>query len=188
MTKGRLETFSDGVFAILITIMVLELGKPDTPTWEGLRHALPHILVYAMSFATLGIYWNNHHHMFLPVERINGGVLWANLHLLFWLSFVPYLTEWIGHQDRLEAVPVLAYGVVLLLASFGFAFLNLALIRANGRDSRFARALGKDYKGKVSAAIYTAAIALALVWPLGAMLLYVVTGAIWFIPDKRMEG
>ena len=187
MTTTRLEAFSDGVFAILITIMVLELGKPKTPTWHDLKEALPHIGIYALSFVTLGIYWANHHHMFHVVDRVNGAVLWTNLNLLFWISLIPYMTAWLG-DEGLKPVPATAYGAALFASSFSFFFLNTALIRANGRDSRCAKVLGDDSKGKLSTAIYVVAIPLAYFWPPAGMALYVITAALWFVPDRRMEN
>ena len=186
MTKARLETFSDGVVAILITIMVLELGKPSAPTWQALAESGHHILIYALSFVFLGIYWNNHHHLFHIVERVNGAVLWANLHLLFWLSLVPFTTAWMG-EAGLQPAPVASYGGVLLLAAVAFYLMMLALVGANGPKSRVAQALWLDVKGKISIAIYVVAIPLALTWPPGAIALYAVVAAMWFVPDRRME-
>ncbi len=186
MTKGRLEAFSDGVIAILITIMVLELAKPSAPTWHSLLEAAHHVALYALSFVLLGIYWNNHHHLFHIVDRISGGVLWANLHLLFWLSLVPFMTAWIG-EAGLAPVPTAAYGLVLLCAAVAYYLMTLALVSANGPHSRVAVALGRDVKGKVSVAIYVAAVAIALTWPPAAIALYVLVALIWFIPDRRME-
>ena len=186
MTKGRLEAFSDGMIAILITIMVLELGKPDAPTWQALARAGHHILIYALSFVFLGVYWNNHHHLFHVVERVSGAVLWANLHLLFWLSLVPFMTAWIGEAGLLP-VPTAAYGLVQLAAAIAYFLMTLALVGANGRQSRVAKALGRDFKGKTSLVIYVGAIPLALAWPPGAIGLYTIVILIWLIPDKRME-
>ena len=186
MTKGRLEAFSDGVVAILITIMVLELGKPSAPTWHALAESGHHILIYALSFVFLGIYWNNHHHLFHIVERVSAAVLWTNLHLLFWLSLVPFTTAWMG-EAGLQPAPVASYGVVQLLAAVAFYLMTLALRGANGRNSRVAQALGRDVKGKISIAIYVVSLPIALTWPPGAIALYALVSTMWLVPDRRME-
>ncbi len=162
MGTGRLEAFSDGVIAILITIMVLELRAPHGATWAALRSVLPLLLIYVLSFVNLGIYWNNHHHMLQATERINGKMLWANLHLLFWLSLIPFTTGWMGEND-FAPLPTAAYGVVLLLAAVAYLILQTTIIGEHGRDSRLAAAVGRDLKGKISAAAYVAAIPLAFV-------------------------
>jgi uncharacterized membrane protein len=164
MTKGRLEAFSDGVIAILITIMVLELRAPDIPEVAALRPLLPVFLSYVLSFVFLGIYWNNHHHLLQAVEHVHGPVLWANLHLLFWLSLIPFTTAWMG-QTRFGAWPVAAYGVVLLCSAVAYFILTRALISAHRTNARLAAALGRDIKGKVSIVLYLAALSLAFVAP-----------------------
>src|SRR5712691_3297456 len=162
MGKGRLEAFSDGVIAILITIMVLELKIPAGGTWEALRPLMPVFLTYVLSFIILGIYWNNHHHMFQAIHRVNGKILWANLHLLFWLSLFPFATGWMG-ENHFTPLPTAFYGVVLILAAVAYRMLVTALVAEEGPDSTLARALGRDVKGKLSIAIYAAAIGLAFV-------------------------
>ncbi len=186
MTKGRLEAFSDGVIAILITIMVLELAQPEDASWRALLREWPHIAIYALSFVMLGIYWNNHHHLFHIVDKINGRVLWANLHLLFWLSLVPYVTAWVGEQG-LQPVPVAVYALVHLLAAVGYGLMTIALLGANGKHSRVAVALGRDFKGKASVVIYTAAITAAAVWPPLTIGLCIGVALMWLVPDRRIE-
>jgi uncharacterized membrane protein len=187
VTKGRLEAFSDGVIAILITIMVLELKVPDGPDWQALRPLLPSFLTYVLSFVFLGIYWNNHHHLLQAADRINGNVLWANLHLLFWLSLVPFATGWMG-QNHFAALPTAAYGVVMLLAAVAYLNLQTVIMRLQGPGSRLATAVGKDLKGKLSAVLYTVAIPLAFVHQLFADAIYVCVAIIWLIPDRRIES
>jgi uncharacterized membrane protein len=187
MTKGRLEAFSDGVIAILITIMVLELAQPADASLRALLHEWPHIAIYALSFVMLGIYWNNHHHLFHIVDRINGRVLWTNLHLLFWLSLIPYVTAWVGNQG-LQTVPVGVYALVHLLAGGAYFLMTLALIGANGPQSRVAVAIGRDFKGKISVAIYAGAIALAPVWPPLTIGLCLGVALMWLVPDRRIEN
>ena len=185
MTKGRLEAFSDGVIAIIITIMVLELKVPASGTPQALAAVAPTFAMYAFSFIYVGIYWNNHHHLMHAVHRINGGVLWANLHLLFWLSLVPFTTSWMG--EHFETWPVVVYGVSLLMPSIAFAILVQVLIRANGRDSALAQAIGGDVKGWVSTAIYIAGIALTFWRPWAGLACYVLVALIWLVPDRRIE-
>ena len=192
MRTSRIEALSDGVIAILITIMVLELPKPDGATWTALGHDLPVLLGYVLSFVYLGIYWNNHHHMFQVVSRVRGGVLWANLHLLFWLSLVPFVTdwateEWIADRERVPAAPVEAYGVVLLLAAISYSILQTTLIRAQGPGSTLAAAVGRDRKGKLSVPLYAAGILLSLVSPYLGLAVYVVVALMWLVPDRRVE-
>ena len=187
MTKGRLEAFSDGVIAILITIMVLELRVPTGTDWAALRPLVPVLLTYLLSFVFLGIYWNNHHHMLHAAHRINGKVLWANLHLLFWLSLVPFVTGWMG-QNHFAPIPTAVYGVVLLMAAVAYTILKEMLVAAQGPDSRLASALGTDAKGKVSLALYLAAIPLAFVNQWIADALYVSVALIWLVPDRRIES
>ena len=186
MTKARLEAFSDGVIAILITIMVLELHVPHEVTWEALRALVPIFLTYVLSFVFVGIYWNNHHHMLHAADRINGTVLWANLHLLFWLSLVPFVTGWMG-QNLVEPIPTAAYGIVLMCAGIAYYILARALIAECGPDSRLARALGADRKGKLSIGFYAIAIGLAFVNPWIAVTIYVGVAMWWLIPDRRIE-
>jgi len=186
LTKTRLEAFSDGVVAILITIMVLELKVPEGAGWRSLAPLLPIFLTYVLSFVFLGIYWNNHHHMLHAAERINGKVLWANLHLLFWLSLVPFVTGWMG-ANHYEPVPTAVYGGVLLMAAVSYTVLKNVLIAAQGRGSRLAAALGGDTKGRVSLALYLAAIPLAFVKEYLADALFVVVALIWLVPDPRLE-
>jgi uncharacterized membrane protein len=186
MSKGRLEAFSDGVIAIIITIMVLELKVPDEVTLAALRPLLPVFLSYVMSYVYLGIYWNNHHHLFQAIKRVNGRILWANLHLLFWLSLVPFVTAWMG-ENEFPAWPVALYGVVLLASAIAFTILVYALIEEHGKDSLLATAVGRDYKSRVSLGCYTAAIPLAFVSPWLSCALYVTVSIIWLIPDRRIE-
>ncbi len=186
MGKGRLEAFSDGVFAIIITILVLELKAPEAGTLNALRPLLPVFLGYMLSFIYVGIYWNNHHHLFQAVRKINGPTLWANLHLLFWLSLFPFITGWAGEHHS-EAGPVAVYGVVLLMAAIAYYLLTIVLTRCQNANSALAAALGKDVKGKISVVIYLAAIPLAFVRPWLALVLYAVVAALWFIPDPRIE-
>jgi len=186
MTKGRLEAFSDGVVAILITIMVLDLKPPEGATWRALTHLAPPFLTYLMSFVFLGIYWNNHHHMLHLTERVNGAILWANLHLLFWLSLVPFTTSWMG-ESHFESLPTAAYGVVLLGAAIAFQILERAIIVHEGPRSRLAAAVGGDLKGKVSGLLYVAAIPLAFVRPAFAQAIYVIVALTWLVPDRRVE-
>jgi uncharacterized membrane protein len=187
MEKNRLEAFSDGVLAIIITIMVLELKvKPDSPEIADLKPMLPVFLSYVLSFIYVGIYWNNHHHMFHSTKRVTGGILWANLHLLFWLSLFPFTTAWIG-ENHLAATPVAVYGFVLLMAAVAYYILQRTIIVQQGRDSLLAAAIGRDWKGKISPVCYLAAIPLAFVNPWIASGLYVLVALMWFVPDRRIE-
>jgi TMEM175 potassium channel family protein len=186
MTKTRLEAFSDGVLAILITIMVLELKAPHGPEWSALRPALPSLLAYVLSFIYLGIYWNNHHHLLHATDRVNGAILWANLHLLFWLSLVPFVTSWLGEEPR-APVPAAAYGLVLLAAAIAYTILARLIIALQGPHSVLARAFGRDRKGKTSLALYVVAIGISFVDPWIADALYVTVALIWFVPDRRIE-
>jgi uncharacterized membrane protein len=187
MKKDRLEAFSDGVIAILITIMVLELKIPQGGTLEAMRPLTPVFLTYALSFVNLGIYWNNHHHMFQATDRVNGKILWANLHLLFWLSLIPFVTGWMG-ENHFAPVPTAVYGGVLILAAIAYTILVMALLAEQGPNSRLARALGRDVKGKMSIAIYAAAIGLAFVNQWIADGLYVFVALMWLVPDRRIES
>ena len=186
MSKGRLEAFSDGVIAILITIMVLELRAPHGSDLGSLRALLPQFACYATSFAFLGIYWTNHHHMLHAVRYVDGGILWANMLLLFWLSLVPFVTAWIG-DTHFAAAPVAVYGVVMLLSGFSYQLLAQLLVARHGADSPLARAMGKDLKGRMSLLLYTAAVGFAFVSPLVSSLIYVVVAIMWIVPDRRIE-
>ena len=181
----RLEAFSDAVFAVIITIMALELRAPEGHTLAHVRHdLLPGLVAYVLSFSLLGIYWNNHHHLLRAAERISGSVMWTNLFLLFWLSLIPVLTEWVREEYEYP-LPAATYGMVLLASGFAYRLLIRALIRANGRESPVARAIGSDVKGNVSLALYAAAIPLAFVSPWISYALYVVVALVWFVPDRR---
>ncbi|MGE5640285.1 MAG: TMEM175 family protein [Clostridia bacterium] len=186
MSKGRLEAFSDGVLAVIITIMVLEMKVPHDAGLPALAPVLPVFLTYVLSFVYVGIYWSNHHHMFHAVHHVNGPVLWANLHLLFWLSLVPFVTGWMG-ENHFERLPVLAYGVVLLCSALAYTILTRSLLRIHAKDSLFARGLGSDAKGNVSLALYAASIAAAFFWPAAACAGYVAVAAMWIVPDRRFE-
>jgi uncharacterized membrane protein len=187
MSKGRLEAFSDAVIAILITIMVLELKVPHGTTWAVLRPLLPVFLSYVLSFIYLGIYWNNHHHMLQVASRINGAVLWANLHLMFWLSLIPFTTGWMG-ENHLAPLPTSVYGGVLLLSAMAYTILQTAIVAQQGAHSTLAAAVGKDVKGKLSILLYGAAILLAFVHPWIAVGLYVFVALMWLVPDRRIES
>jgi uncharacterized membrane protein len=186
MGKGRLEAFSDGVIAIIITIMVLELKVPHGDDWAALRPLIPIFLSYVLSFIYIGIYWNNHHHLLQAVRQTNGRILWANLHLLFWLSLIPFVTGWMG-ENHFTALPVALYGTVLLLAACAYFILSRTLIAHHGKDSALAIAVGRDSKGQISVVIYAVAIALAFVNSWFACALYVLVAAMWLIPDRRIE-
>lgn len=186
MQKNRLEAFSDGVFAIIITIMVLEMKVPHDPSLEALLALAPVFFSYLLSFVYVGIYWNNHHHLFHAVKRVNGSVLWANLHLLFWLSLVPFVSGWMG-ENHFGHLPVLVYGVVLLMAGVAYFILSRNLITHHGRDSVLAAALGKDHKGKLSVVLYSLAIVLSFVDPRLSLVIYVLVALIWIKPDQRIE-
>ena len=186
MPKGRLEAFSDGVIAILITIMVLELHTPTGTSWHALGHELPVLFAYVLSFLYLGIYWNNHHHMLAAVSRVSGAVLWANLHLLFWLSLVPFATAWMS-EHRFPAIPTAVYGIVLLAAAIAFLILQTTLLRAEGETSRLRVALGSDAKGKISPLLYCLGIGLAFADRWIGLAVYVIVALIWLVPDRRVE-
>jgi len=187
MGKGRLEAFTDGVIAIVITIMVLELQVPHEPTLAALSRQWPVLLSYILSFVYVAIYWNNHHHMMHAVKRIDGRVLWANLHVLFWLSLFPFVTRWMS-EEHFASVPVALYGFVLLMAAVAWPLLVRALIAVNGRDSMLATALGRDVKGKLSILAYAAAIGLAFAAPWIACAIYAFVAMMWFVPDRRIEN
>jgi len=186
MKTTRLEAFSDGVLAIIITIMVLELKVPHAVELAALKPVLPVLLSYVLSFIYLGIYWNNHHHLFQATEEVSGGILWANLHLLFWLSLFPFTTAWMG-ENHLAAIPTAIYGFVLLMAAIAYYVLQRTIIAKEGRESLLAQAVGKDWKGKLSPLFYLTAIPLAFVSPWIAGGLYVFAALLWLIPDPRIE-
>jgi uncharacterized membrane protein len=186
MSKARMEAFSDGVIAIIITIMVLELGVPDEPTLAALRPLVPTLLSYALSFVFVGIYWSNHHHLLQVTKQVDGRVLWANLHLLFWLSLVPFATGWMG-ETNFASWPLALYGAVLFFAGIAYFILAHSLIALHGRESVIATALGRDFKGKISVVICAASIPIAFVSSLLACALFVLIAVIWFIPDRRIE-
>jgi len=186
MQKNRLEAFSDGVLAIIITIMVLELKVPHSVELAALKPLLPVLLSYVLSFIYVGIYWNNHHHLFHSTQHVSGGILWANLHLLFWLSLFPFTSGWMG-ENHLAPTPTAVYGFVLLMAAIAYYVLQRAIINQQGRDSLLASAIGGDWKGKLSPVLYLIAIPLAFVSPWIASGLYVFVALIWFIPDRRIE-
>jgi uncharacterized membrane protein len=186
MSKGRLEAFSDGVIAIIITIMVLELKAPHGAEPLALRPLAPAFLSYVLSYVYLGIYWNNHHHLMQAVRQVSGPVLWANLHLLFWLSLIPFTTAWMG-ENHFAARPVSLYGVVLMFAGVAYFILVRTLLACHPKDSALATAIGSDSKGKVSVAIYAVAIVLAFASPRLACALYVLVAVIWLVPDRRIE-
>jgi uncharacterized membrane protein len=186
MGKGRLEAFSDAVFAIIITIMVLELRAPHQADFAALRPLLPVLLSYVLSFVYLGIYWNNHHHMLHCTSRVTGTILWANLYLLFWLSLIPFVTAWMG-ENHLGSAPTALYGVVLLMAAIAYLILQRQILRSEGPRSLLAVALGPDHKGKLSLVFYLLAIAAAFLHPWISVLLYLLGALMWLIPDRRIE-
>jgi uncharacterized membrane protein len=186
LTKTRLEAFSDGVIAILITIMVLELRIPEGADWSALQPIIPVFITYVLSFVFLGIYWTNHHHLLHAADRITGGILWANLHLLFWLSLTPFATGWMG-RNNFAPLPTAAYGVVLLLSGIAYTILVQRIIAAQGPQSRLKQAIGSDAKGYASLAMYAAAIPLAFVNRWIAYALYVAVALTWLVPDRRIE-
>jgi len=186
MGTNRLEAFSDGVIAIIITIMVLELRAPHEVTLEALKPLVPVLLSYVLSFVYLGIYWNNHHHMLHVTKSVNGGILWANLHLLFWLSLLPFATAWMG-ENHFARVPTAIYGAVLLMAAIAYFILAHAIIRKEGQDSMLGRAFGSDWKGKISPLLYLIAIGLAFVHEWLAQAVYTTVAIMWLVPDRRIE-
>ncbi|HUW54749.1 MAG TPA: TMEM175 family protein [Rhodanobacter sp.] len=187
MGKGRLEAFSDGVIAIIITIMVLELKVPAGHSLASLVPLAPVLLSYVLSFVYVGIYWNNHHHLLATIRRISGSVLWANLHLLFWLSLFPFTTAWMG-ENHFAATPTMVYGTVLLMAAVAYWILQQALVATEGAGSLLLRAIGADWKGKLSPLLYLSGIALTFWRPWAGQLLYVLVALLWLIPDRRIEG
>lgn len=186
MEKNRLEALSDGVLAIIITIMVLEFRTPETPDWAGLATIFPSLLSYLLSFVYVGIYWNNHHHMIKLATAVTGGILWANLHLLFWLSLVPFMTRWMD-ESGFVTVPVFVYGVNLLLAAVAYAILQALFIRQQGPGGVLAAALGRNIKARISPVIYVAGCALAFVNPAYGLAAYAAVAALWLVPDRGME-
>ena len=186
MTTSRLEAFSDGVVAILITIMVLELRPPHEATFQSLKPLIPVLFSYLLSFVFLGIYWTNHHHLFHAAQHVNGRVLWANLHLLFWLSLIPFVTAWMG-ENHFGQAPVALYGMILLLAAIAYTILVQALLSLHGPDSFLAKALGSDFKGKISIVLDLIAIPLAFWKPWIAFAIYVLVAIMWLVPDRRIE-
>ena len=186
MTKSRIEAFSDGVIAVIITILVLEMKVPHGASPEALAPLVPVFLSYVLSFVFIGIYWNNHHHLLHAVHHVDGSVMWANLHLLFWLSLVPFVTAWMG-ENHFAPLPVAAYGLVLLGAAMAYTVLVRALLRIHGKDSTLTRALGKDFKGHVSIVIYLVAVAMTFVHPWISCALYALVAALWLCPDPRIE-
>lgn len=187
MSKSRLEAFSDAVIAIVMTIMVLELSIPEGSDWLALRPLIPKFLTYLLSFVFLGIYWNNHHHLIHATERVNGKILWANLHLLFWLSLTPFVTGWMG-ENNFASVPTAVYGIALLLSATAYYILQSIILATHGPDSRLKAALGKDFKGKISPMCYLAAIPLAFLSRWISVGLYVFVALIWLVPDRRIES
>jgi len=187
MTRNRLEAFTDAVIAIVITIMVLELTVPHEPTLDALRPLFPVIGAYVLSFVNLGIYWNNHHHMMSLVEKVNGKILWANLHLLFWLSLFPFVTGWMGEND-FDPVPTAAYGLVSILGAIAYYLLQTTIVASQGPGSKLAAAVGRDLKGKVSPVLYLAGIAFSFVNRWIALGLYVFVALMWLVPDRRIES
>ncbi|MFI5828553.1 TMEM175 family protein [Streptomyces sp. NPDC051578] len=186
MSTERMEAFSDGVIAIVITVMVLGLPIPHGTTWAALHHALPALLTYVLSFVYLGIYWNNHHHMLQTTDRVNGLILWANLHLLFWLSLIPFTTAWMG-ENHFAAVPAAAYGIVLLAASLAYYTLQRAIIRDQGKESLLATAVGRDLKGSISPLLYASGIGLSFLSNWIAVAIYAGVALMWLVPDRRVE-
>jgi uncharacterized membrane protein len=187
MHKGRLEAFTDGVVAVIITIMVLEMKAPQGADFAALASTLPMFITYALSFTNVAIWWNNHHHMLQVSKRVDGRALWANLFLLFWLSLLPFVIRWMD-ESSFAALPTAAYGFILTMAGFGWLFLERALIACDGLDSTLARAVGRELKGKLSAVIYAVAMGLAFVQPWIAIALYIAVAIMWFVPDRRIES
>ncbi len=186
MHKGRVEAFSDGVIAVIITVLVLELHPPHSADWSALAPLVPVFVSYVLSFANLGLWWNNHHHMLQAANRIDGRVLWANLFLLFWLSLMPFVTGWMG-ENNFSSIPVALYGADLFMSGVAYYFLTSALVAVNGHDSPFAKALGRDFKGKASLVLYGSGVIVAFLDPPISMVLYAAVALMWFVPDRRME-
>ncbi|MDT0642249.1 TMEM175 family protein [Zunongwangia sp. F363] len=186
MKKGRMEAFSDGVLAIVITIMVLEIKVPHGNNITNLEPLIPVFLSYVLSFIYIGIYWNNHHHMIHAAEKVTGAVLWANLHLLFWLSLIPFVTGWVG-ENHFSPIPMALYGFILFMAAVAYFILQQIIIRSQGKKSILAKAIGRDIKGKLSTVLYLVAIASCFIHPLIAGIIYILVALMWLIPDKRIE-
>lgn len=186
MGRNRLEAFSDGVLAIIITIMVLEMKVPHSADFTALQPVIPIFLTYVLSFVYLGIYWNNHHHMLHVTKHVNGAILWANLHLLFWLSLFPFVTGWMG-ENHFEAAPMALYGAVLLMAAIAYFILQYTIIFSQGPNSLLAKAIGSDFKGKISPILYAIAIPVAFYTPWISITLYILVALMWLIPDRRIE-
>ncbi len=186
MNKGRLEAFSDGVLAIIITIMVLELKVPHEASLKAIQELLPVFLSYVLSFINVGIYWNNHHHLLQVTKKVNASIMWANLHLLFWLSLIPFTTGWMG-ENNFASLPTAVYGLVLIMAAIAYTILQLLILKLHGSGSALAQAIGADFKGKLSLAVYLVAVVVANWLPWLAGLMYLFNAIIWFIPDRRLE-
>jgi len=187
MEKNRLEAFSDGVLAIVITLMALELKVPHGADWQALKPLLPIFLTYVLSFIYVGIYWNNHHHLIKATRSVTGGIMWANLHLLFWLSLFPFMTAWMG-ENEFQSLPSAVYGMVLLCAALAYYILQTLIVRHEGGcDSKLGRAMGNDWKGKLSPMIYAVGVAVSFVRPAIANLLYATVAVLWLVPDRRIE-
>ncbi len=186
MKKDRMVAFSDGVIAVIITIMVLEMKIPSGADLAAIKPTLPVFLTYVLSFVNIGIYWNNHHHLLYAAERIDGKTMWANLHLLFWLSLVPFTTGWMG-ENHFAVLPTAFYGIVLFMAAVAYIILQAVLVQVNGSQSTLARAMGSDFKGKISLLFYACAIPLAFFYPWPSDVLYVTVAIIWLVPDRRIE-
>lgn len=186
MHTNRLEAFSDGVLAIIITIMVLELNVPEGTSWQEIMPVIPVLLTYVISFIYIGIYWNNHHHLFHVTEKVSGGVLWCNLHLLFWLSLMPFATAWMD-ENGFASLPTAVYGFILLMAAVAWQMMSAQIIKTEGRQSKVAQAYRRDWKQILSISLYAAGIALSFLWPPAGIAMYVLVAVLWFMPDKRME-
>lgn len=186
MNKNRLEAFSDGVLAIIITIMVLEFKVPEEASYHALTPLIPKFLGYVLSFIYVGIYWNNHHHMIHTVKQVNGKILWANLHLLFWLSLIPFTTAWVG-ESHFSSTPMMLYGIVLLMNGVAYFILQSFILKQQGENSILKRAIGKDFKGKSSPILYTTAILFANYYPIISGVIYILVALMWLVPDSRIE-
>ncbi|MBL7813934.1 MAG: DUF1211 domain-containing protein [Saprospiraceae bacterium] len=187
MTKNRLEAFSDGVLAIIVTIMVLEMKVPHSPEWDAVEPILPVFLSYILSFIFAIIYWNNHHHVIHTIKHVNGKIMWANAHLLFWLSLLPFVSGWMG-ENHFASKPVMLYGIVALMSGVAYYILEMTIIKSHGPNSLLARAVGQDKKGVVSVVLYSIAVGIALYYPLISCFIYVSVAIMWLIPDKRIEN
>ncbi|PGL71840.1 TMEM175 family protein [Bacillus sp. AFS055030] len=186
MHKNRLEAFSDGVLAIIITIMVLEIKIPHSPNIQDLVQLLPTFLSYLLSFIYVGIYWNNHHHMIYTLQKVTGSIMWANLHLLFWLSLIPFASGWMG-ENHYKPYPTMLYGVILLMTAIAYFILQSIIIQKEGKNSKLKRAIGNDWKGKTSVICYFSAVCTSLIWPWFAQIIYVIVAIMWLLPDRRIE-